>query len=700
MELQLLLATFRRWAWLLILGGILGAGLGYLFSLYQKPVYEASTKFMVMQNTPDSLSELSNFSDQELAQTYIQLLTTKPVLDAVEDNLGDSVSSKQISAEVVQGTRLLKVTVRDNSAQHASEIANELINVIILFNDSLQRSHFASTEESLQIQIQQLEEQMAQIQDDIFEGSQVETEREIQNTGQEIIELEGTIIGRESKIQLIEQELQNLNDPGQYLPQHLRKTWNDAEEDLDQLEAIYAFSQQAYAGQLRNGQNRNIELEQQLIASQEEISNLEDEIDSLKSEYLPQDLINEKSVELQQLQFDNDLDRERLTALRLNQGNINNSQGDPNQQNQAVLSLYQTLYGELLNTYEIARLARLQNTPNLVQVELAETPSAPILPNFPMNIILGTALCLILAGSIAFLIEYLDDTIKSPSDIERLSNVPVMASVGHLKNENDEPGSELVTIHQPRDPSSEAFRDLRTALLFSAVDKPNGTIVVTSANPSEGKSTVAANLAVVLAQAGHNVLLVDCDLRRPRQSTVFGRPNHTGLSMLLLEFDPKAEASKVDAAFSNAIQPVSLAASGSNLWLMTSGPIPPNPSELLGSEKMKYVLDQLSTRYDYVIIDTPPALIVTDPYVMSMRADGVIMVVSAGSTRHNDIVNSVSRFKELRAPILGAVLNNKSSRTGSYYYYKDEKPYYQQNRGSTKVNRRQAFLRRLGFGKQ
>lgn len=356
-------------------------------------------------------------------------------------------------------------------------------------------------------------------------------------------------------------------------------------------------------------------------------------------------------------------------------------------------------YTTLLQSFEELRLAELQATSNILQLDPAEVPLKPIRPRIMITTVLGTIVGLLLGVGIVLFSDFLDDTIKSSADIERLTRVPVMASVGRLRKTNNEPGSELITITQPRDPSSESFRDLRTALLFSAVDKPNGTIVVTSANPSEGKSTVAANLAVVLAQAGHNVLLVDCDLRRPRQSTVFGRPNHSGLSMLLLEYDPQAEAGKVDAAFSNAIQPVSLGTQGANLWLMTSGPIPPNPSELLGSAKMKGVLAQLSTRYDYVIIDTPPALIVTDPYVISMRADGVILVVSAGSTRHNDVVNSVNRFKELRAPILGAVLNNKSTRNGNYYY-NDKKPYYQQNKGVVKDTRRQALLRRLGFGRQ
>ena len=356
-------------------------------------------------------------------------------------------------------------------------------------------------------------------------------------------------------------------------------------------------------------------------------------------------------------------------------------------------------YTTLLQSFEELRLAELQATSNIMQIDPAEVPLKPVRPRIMITTVLGTIVGLLLGVGIVLFSDFLDDTIKSSADIERLTRVPVMASVGRLRKATNEPGSELITINQPRDPSSESFRDLRTALLFSAVDKPNGTIVVTSANPSEGKSTVAANLAVVLAQAGNNVLLVDCDLRRPRQSTIFGRPNHTGLSMLLLEYNPQADASEADAVISNAIQPVSLGAQGSNLWLMASGPIPPNPSELLGSAKMKVVLAQLSTRYDYVIIDTPPALIVTDPYVISMRADGVILVVSAGSTRHNDVVNSVNRFRELRAPILGAVLNNKSTRTGNYYY-NDKKPYYQQNKEVVKDSRRQALLKRLGFGRQ
>jgi capsular polysaccharide biosynthesis protein len=169
MELKLILVLLRRWAWLLILGTLLGAGAGYLLSIYQTPIYEATTKVMVMQSPEDNVSTVASISDQELAQTYIELLVTQPVLEATSEIVGQRVRSSQISAQQVRGTRLLEVTVRDSEPQRAALIANTLVEVLISQNEALQTSRFSSSEESLQLQVDDIKEEIDSLQSEITE---------------------------------------------------------------------------------------------------------------------------------------------------------------------------------------------------------------------------------------------------------------------------------------------------------------------------------------------------------------------------------------------------------------------------------------------------------------------------------------------------------------------------------------------------
>nr|WP_204956053.1 CpsD/CapB family tyrosine-protein kinase [Metabacillus crassostreae] len=211
----------------------------------------------------------------------------------------------------------------------------------------------------------------------------------------------------------------------------------------------------------------------------------------------------------------------------------------------------------------------------------------------------------------------------------------------------------------PKSPIAEQFRTIRTNIQFSSIDKELQTIIVTSSGPGEGKSTTTANLAVVFAQQGKRVLLMDADMRKPTVHYTFRIENHKGLSNVLTRQATLGEAVNVT--------------SQDNLWVLSSGPIPPNPSELLGSKGMIALLEQAKDEYDIVILDTPPVLAVTDAQILSNVADGVVLVVSSGKTE----VDSAKKAKELlesaKAKIMGVVLNNKKVQDSQHYYYYGEK---------------------------
>ncbi|NPV27277.1 MAG: CpsD/CapB family tyrosine-protein kinase [Firmicutes bacterium] len=213
----------------------------------------------------------------------------------------------------------------------------------------------------------------------------------------------------------------------------------------------------------------------------------------------------------------------------------------------------------------------------------------------------------------------------------------------------------MITHHNPKSPVAEAYRTLRTNITFSALDKPFRTLMVTSAGPEEGKSTTLANLAIAMAQAGSRILVVDCDLRKPLQHKIFSLSNRQGVTNLLVE---NLDAEQV---IQSSVVP--------NLDVLTSGPIPPNPSELLGSKRMQSLLPRLVERYDCVLLDTPPAVAVTDAAVLAPHVDGVILVIRAGVAKIEMLKEAKSLLDNANARIIGTVLNGVKYDGDDYQYY-------------------------------
>lgn len=221
-----------------------------------------------------------------------------------------------------------------------------------------------------------------------------------------------------------------------------------------------------------------------------------------------------------------------------------------------------------------------------------------------------------------------------------------------LKNK-DKRSVDLIAQYNPKSPITEQYRLIRNNLHFSSVDKEIKSIVVTSPEPSDGKSTTAANLAIVLAQQGKQVLLVDADLRKPSVHYTFSVSNIDGLTNILTK--------EIDIGM--AITKTTIA----NLDILTSGPIPPNPSELLGSKTMELVIEDLKEAYEYVVFDTPPLLVVTDSQVMASKSDGVVMVVASGKTKKEQALKAKELLEKANSQLLGVVVNGVESKKDNYY---------------------------------
>lgn len=602
MELKLIFTMLRRWSWLLVIGLLIGGGIGYVISMYQVPEFESTAKVMVLQASVNNVSAAPKISDEELAKTFIELLTTQPVLEAASQKVGYEILPTQIRAQQIRNTRLLQVTVRDTDPQRAALTANTLVEVLIEQNEALQISRFSSSEQTLQLQVQEIEAELERLQSGIEQRS-------------------------EQSVELLRQ----------------------ATED------------------------EKVQLEQQIFALQAEITGLQQDIDDLTPDALPNTLpppltfeqrnqLNAKRTQLAQKEFLLDLAKDRYTEITkiLSSGaTATDPAATSAQQNleQANLTLYQQLYSTLLSNYEAVRLARLQNTPSVVQVERAEPATNPIQPGPLRNVILGALIGLLLTGTLAFVLEYLDDTLKTPTDISNILGLPVVGYVANESGMEKNEGIPYVTAN-PRSPMAETFRTLRTNLEFASVDRPLKTILVTSPGTSDGKTTVATNLAAVMAQANKRVILLEADLRRPRIHKALGMSNHIGLSDVF--------RSQVD------IRDVARYSKVKDLAVITSGKLPPNPAELLGSARMIQILSRLVESASVVIIDSPP-FVVSDSTVLSAKVDGVLLVIQPGKTHAEAAKAMVAQLNRAGAHVVGVVLNRVPRKSANYYgYYRYE----------------------------
>lgn len=302
-------------------------------------------------------------------------------------------------------------------------------------------------------------------------------------------------------------------------------------------------------------------------------------------------------------------------------------------------------------------LATTRGAVNALQVlEPASLPTEPQPSNLLVNIFVASVLGIVLAAGGAYLLEYLDDSIKGSEEIKNSLNLTLLGTVPDIPEAATGSSRRLVALNDTPSPALESYRILRTNLQFASIDRPLRQILLTSAQPEEGKSLTSANLSAALARAGKKVILVDADLHRPTQHRLFKLFNNIGVTTALLNEDVDYEM---------LLQPTSLP----GLSVLTSGPLPPNPAEMLGSRRMHDVLKALQELADIVVIDSPPVTAVVDAVILATQTDGVLMVMRCEKSSREAIKRSLSALNQVKAPILGAVLNGVSEHKKEYYMH-------------------------------
>ncbi|MFH2043223.1 MAG: polysaccharide biosynthesis tyrosine autokinase [Acidobacteriota bacterium] len=384
-----------------------------------------------------------------------------------------------------------------------------------------------------------------------------------------------------------------------------------------------------------------------------------------------------------------ELDRQKNEMARMDQSAIQYKSLEINLNSDR--NLLNTLEERQSTTQVSARLGGLK-TSNITVIDPAEVPRSPVSPKKKMNIILAFLIGAFGGIGLCFVLEYLDNTVKGPEDAEKLTGLPSLGVIPYLPPEGikkkkrygyssyrykysggptaGEDGQEekeqniteidLINYHHPTFFISEDYRTIRTSILFSHADGPPKIISFTSALPGEGKTTSAANMAVAFSQLEQNILIIDADLRKPRLHKLFEVRNVVGLSAYLTGKIPFEEA-VVDTRINN-------------IWLMPSGPLPPNPTELLNSRKMKELMTGVRRDFDLVIIDTPPVMAVVDPVIVASISDGTVFVVQAGKTTEKPFVKAAEEMKKAKCKIIGVLFNEaKMNREG---YYSDSYQYH------------------------
>ena len=318
------------------------------------------------------------------------------------------------------------------------------------------------------------------------------------------------------------------------------------------------------------------------------------------------------------------------------------------------------MFGSLLQRTQETGVSQELKSVNVRVVDPAEIPTGPSSPNVFNNLLMGILAGLTLALGLAFAFEYADDRIKNPDELKKHLGVPFLGMVPALFGREN--GSSPILSDGVSAIFSESFRSIRTNVLFSSTEEGGRFIVITSSVPGEGKTVVSTNLSVALAQAGHRVLLIDADMRKPRVHDVFRARMAPGLSNLLVG----------NASASESI----VESSTSGLWLMPAGTLPPNPAELLGSKRFKDFVAFLVQHFDWVIIDSPPVMAVTDAAIVANLAQGVLFVVGAEMTSRRVAQRAVEQLELSQARMLGVVLNRVDLEHNPYYYSRYYRPEY------------------------
>lgn len=614
------------------------------------------------------MRELNMDKDTETSSTGLQTTgSLQPDSPKMSDLLGAFKNKLNVSLE--PGTRIIQIRYRSPNPDRAAQVVNTLMHTYVeqnfktRFESTMQASDWLSKQiVDLQIKVQTSQEKLVKYQK------------------------EHDILGIDEKQNIITSKLDELN-----------KGLTQAEADRMEKESIYRLVQNnetdpASAAAIGSGvsQTSGANTTSSLLEKlREQEADLKIQIAQLSTQFGPSypkvaqlnNQVKEVDAQIQsethkvasrlrgdfmassqrEQMLHDAMEKQKQEANKLNESAIEYSLLKRD------LESNRTLYEGLLERLKEAGVTAGLRSNNFRIVDAARKPTVPAEPNIPRNLTFALALGLTAGIGLAFVMEALDNTVRTPEQAQAISALPSLGMIplGSLLGEIGAPrltvatskeAVELVTQSRPQSQMAESYRALRTSLLLTSLGAPPKVILITSALPQEGKTTTSLNTAIVLAQKGSRVLLIDADLRRPSVHKALGMGPRTGLSNVLT-----GSAQLHQAIVRSTLIPT--------LYILTAGTPPPNPAELLASSNMRDVLQELREQYDHIVIDTPPTLSVTDAVVMSTTADSVVLVIRSGQTTRQALRRARDLLVRVNARIAGVLLNAADLKSADYYYY-------------------------------
>lgn len=624
-------------------------------------------------------------SSEEIAEA----IRLAPYVDIIRKNLG--VEPVRESRATFKDTRLIDISFRHSNPELAAMIVNGISDVFTKQNQEKRTGKNVKTSDFLQDRVANLQSQIKA--DEI-----------------KLADLKKTsgIINLDENSTIVLQRLEGLNKQlldSENGRKNAEANYNAVKNDQSKIKSL------AEAETIRYTTERENALQSYRNKIFEQITQLRAEREKLLQEYQPTaDEIKEidkriatlenglkeaqEKMEQDLKEFRNRVSQTILDNLRTKflqakeqedkiRGSFNQQYNEAQAQNQAgivIRLLEQNIttnkgFLENLNKQVSENDVIAQGTDNNISIaEIAIPPDTPIAPRRLTTVLAALFLSTLFGAGLALFLEYLDDTIRTTEEVENLLRLPALAAiptidsmpkrrlllVGGNPSEEEEAraNSELLINNDPRSSLAEAYRQLRTSILLSTAGHAPKSLLVTSSLPSEGKTTTAVNTAISLAQTGAKVLVIDADMRRPRLHSVFGVSNAEGLSTILSSELEEAEILKVVQYDSD-----------SKLNLLPSGPIPPNPAELIGSEQMANLLKTMQNNFTHVVVDSPPIASFTDGVLVASMVDGVILVVHSGKSSRQVVRRSRQLLQDIGAKVFGVVLNNVNLRSQDNYYY-------------------------------
>jgi capsular exopolysaccharide synthesis family protein len=684
------LRLLRKHRWLItgiLLVSVVTVG---VWTFRQPPVYQAAATILIDPEPPKVLNiqEVTPIGaaapwDPNYYSTQYEIIGSRPVLDKAAEALKrrlPALAERPLSlagviVEPRRNTRLVLIKVEDADPTLAAEKANAVAHAYQQYNLELKMKGSSEafawlTDEASRLRAK-VQESAVALQNYRVKAGILGLEEQRKITAQKIIDFNKAYLEAQAQRLSIEARLQQLTQIA---------------KDGAGGQTILNVADNPYITKLK-GEASDLEIERSKLLKVYKDKHPEILKIDARIRQVQQRLDEEVQNMLRAVQTEYKVAKAREDTLFNNVNQMRREGQDLNEKEIQYLALQreaetnQQLYDSVVKRLKETGVTGGLETNNVSIVEAAVAPAAPIRPRKAWNLGLAVAVGLGLGLAIALAIEYFDTTIRTPDDVERHLGFAVIGIVAKFAPKfagGTAAGKRsrrrvplLITQSEPKSPASEGYRMLRTNIQFAGLDQPARTIVFTSAGPGEGKTTSVANFAVVCAEAGTRVCLIDSDLRRPMLHLLFGLDNSRGLTTALLEGVPAVALAQPTATPS--------------LSVLTSGPLPPNPAELVGSMRMRELLESATSAFDLVLCDSPPVISVTDGTALAAQCEGVVLVVRAGAIAHEVIRRAADQIEAVKGRVLGVILNTVDlRRDGHYYryyhYYRNYQAYYGQGR--------------------